>query len=346
MPRFVKELFIGEGSFGTVYSGVWFGNDGNNLKVALKFENKPSTENEHSQLRHEYKVYKELHQHGKVPGFAKQLYFGPSSNGTNGNLLILELLGPSLSQLLDRCNGTFNLKTVLQIADQTLKRLESLHSRNIIHRDIKPDNFCLGLHDNQIYCLDLGLATLYISKTSNKHKPYCDHKSLVGTPRYASINAHDGIRYGRRDDLMSLSYMLIFLLKGSLPWQGVKISDKVKKYNQISHLKKTITPSKLCEDIPQEFAKLLQYCKDLKYDDKPNYLYLRNMFRDLYEANNYHLCNNNYWCWQKDGDESSDQEIEAIHTSNEVTFNDDCNKLKRKKSFNDVIVNDNKRIKR
>jgi len=233
------------------------------------------------------------------------------------------------------------LKTVIQIADQTLKRLESLHSRNIIHRDIKPDNFCLGLHDNQIYCLDLGLATLYISKTSNKHKPYCDHKSLVGTPRYASINAHDGIRYGRRDDLMSLSFMLIFLLKGSLPWQGVKISEKEKKYNQISHLKKTITPSKLCEDIPQEFAKLLQYCKDLKYDDKPNYLYLRNMFRDLYEENNYHLCNNSYWCWQDDND--SEQEI---HTSNEVSFNDDCNVLKRKQTFDDVIMNDNKRIKR
>jgi serine/threonine protein kinase len=251
----------------------------------------------HSQLRHEYKVYRELHKYGHVQGFPLHHHFGPTSSG---NLLILDLLGPSLDSLLNQCNGKFSLKTTLQIADQTIIRLESLHSRNLIHRDVKPDNFCLGLNDNEIiYCLDLGLSQLYIDKHTKKHLPYCEYKSLVGTPRYASTHTHKGLRYGRRDDLMSLAFTLIYFLKGSLPWQGIQIANKEEKYQKIAHLKNTIPVEELCSGIPTEFGTFLQYTKDLKFDEKPNYSLLRNMFMDVYVRENFHVMNKNeFWDWE------------------------------------------------
>ena len=295
MPSYIRENFIGKGSFGEVYEGRQL-NDPENKRLALKFETK-TTVTSHSQLRHEYKVYKELRKRGNVQGFPRQIYFGQTSAG---NLLILDLLGPSLNTLLDQSDkGKFSLKTVLQIADQTIKRLESLHNNNLIHRDIKPDNFCIGLNDNEIYCLDLGLSRLYIDKNTNKHLPYCEKKRLVGTPRYASIYAHNGQRYGRRDDLMSLAYTLIFLLKGSLPWQGLQIANKEDKYKQIAHLKNTITNEELSKDIPIEFSIFLQYTKDLEFDEKPDYYFLRQMFNEVYIREGYIDGIKYYWDWDK-----------------------------------------------
>lgn len=113
----------------------------------------------------------------------------------------------------------FTLKTVLMMADAIIQRLEYVHSKNIVHRDLKPANFSMGLLDksNELFIIDFGLSKYYIEK--EKHIPFIQGKNLIGTARYASINVHKGFEYGRRDDMESLGYILIYFLKGSLPWQ-------------------------------------------------------------------------------------------------------------------------------
>lgn len=141
-------------------------------------------------------------------------YYGLDA-GTNCNVMIMELLGSSLENLFSQCGRKFSLKTVLMIADQIIKRIEYIHSRRIIHRDIKPDNFCIGTGNtkHRIYIIDFGLSKKYLS-SSGDHIKYKEGKGLTGTARYASINTHLGIEQSRRDDLESLCYVCLYFLLG------------------------------------------------------------------------------------------------------------------------------------
>jgi len=169
------------------------------------------------------------------------------------------------------------------IIEQILYRLEYIHSKNLVHRDIKPDNFLIGKGNNNklIYVIDLGLSKKYRENKTGLHIPYRDGKYLTGTARYASINTHLGVEQTRRDDIEALGYMMIYLIKGHLPWQGMVNSNPEKKYDKIKDLKIKIKLEELCQGLPKETVKFIQYARDMRYDDKPNYSYLRGLLRKI-----------------------------------------------------------------
>lgn len=268
---------IGSGSFGDIYLGV---NVTTGEEVAIKLE---STKTRHPQLLYESKIYRILY--GGI-GIPNVRWFGVEGDY---NVMVLDLLGPSLEDLFNYCNRTFKLKTVLLLANQLLTRLEFIHTKSFIHRDVKPDNFLIGPNrlSHVVYIIDFGLAKRYRDPRTHRHIPYREHKNLTGTARYASINTHIGIEQSRRDDLESLGYVLMYFLRGSLPWQGLKAHSKKQKYERILEKKMATSPELLCRGFPTEFRSYFEYCRALRFDDRPDYSYLKRLFSDLFQRKGY-----------------------------------------------------------
>ncbi|CAL5404064.1 unnamed protein product [Camellia sinensis] len=266
---------IGSGSFGELYLGV---NIQTGEEVAIKME---SAKTKHPQLHYESKLYMLLQ--GGIPHLK---WFGLDGEY---NVMVIDLLGPSLEDLFNYCNRKLSLKTVLMLADQLINRVEYMHSRGFLHRDIKPDNFLMGLgrKANQVYIIDYGLAKKYRDLQTHKHIPYRENKNLTGTARYASVNTHLGVEQSRRDDLESLGYVLMYFLRGSLPWQGLKAGTKKQKYDKISEKKMLTSIEVLCKGYPSEFISYFHYCRSLRFEDKPDYAYLKRLFRDLFIREGY-----------------------------------------------------------
>lgn len=168
------------------------------------------------------------------------------------NVMVIDLLGPSLEDLFNFNQRKFSLKTTLMLADQMISRVEYIHSKNYIHRDIKPDNFLTGLGKNShvAFVIDYGLSKKFRDVKTHQHIPYRENKNLTGTARYASINAHLGIEQSRRDDLEAIGYVLVYFLKGYLPWQGIKANNKQEKYHKIMEKKMTTPVEILCKSLP------------------------------------------------------------------------------------------------
>lgn len=268
---------IGSGSFGDIYLGT---NIISGEEVAIKLEN---TKAKHPQLEYEAKVYKALSGGVGIP-FCR--WYGTECDY---NAMVIDLLGPSLEDLFNYCNRKFTYKTVLLLADQLICRVEYIHARCFIHRDIKPDNFLMGIgrRGSQLNVIDFGLAKKYRDPRTHLHIPYRENKNLTGTARYASVNTHLGIEQLRRDDLESLGYVLIYFCRGSLPWQGLKAATKRQKYDRIMEKKMSTPTDILTKGLPKEFLEYMQYVRSLRFDDKPDYAYLRKLFRDLFKTENY-----------------------------------------------------------
>lgn len=179
-----------------------------------------------------------------------------------------------------------------------VSRLEFCHSRNIIHRDIKPDNFVMqalqGRKSRNLVLVDFGLAKKY-RDSKGTHIPFKDGKLLTGTARYASCNVHRGFEQSRRDDLEALAYIFVYFLKGILPWMNLKAKDLVDKYEQIKICKLQTTTEEVCHGLPTQFETYLNYCKQLRFDEDPDYKFLKSLFKELFTALNFKIDSDFDW---------------------------------------------------
>lgn len=244
--------------------------------MAVKVERKDA---KHSQLQYEVIAYERL---AGGPGIPRVHWFGTDPD-LDSSAMVMDRLGPNLENLFNCCKREFSLRTVVMLAGQLITRLEYIHAHHILHRDLKPENIVVGTgaHRNQVNIIDFGLADIYRDTTTGKHIPYSHKKNLVGTARYASIHSHLGIELSRRDDMESLGYILVYLAKGSLPWQELLKETNGQK-NSLILREKLLTPTTgVCEGLPYEFAAYLDYVRSMKFEQKPDYCYLRQLFDGL-----------------------------------------------------------------
>ncbi len=304
---------IGKGSFGKVV----YGRTINDKDVCFKFEKTNAHKN--SILKEELKIYNQIKGGFGIPKiFACGTY-------KNCRYIVMELIGPSLDKFFILCEKKLKLETVVYLGLQMIDRIEHFHSKGFIHRDIKPNNFLFGKFNRQmtsedktVHIIDFGLSTTYLEQNPDykeynnislnndlnnqniynndnqvnpayRHIPIKEGARFVGTPRYASLNTHLGIRQSRRDDMESIAYIIIYFLIGDLPWQGVKAKTKSEKKEKIKQLKQilNVENEQMFNDLHQELKDFLKYCKNLMYLEKPNYNYLRGLLISLRNKYNY-----------------------------------------------------------
>ena len=267
---------LGKGSFGTVYMAE---NKENGEKVAIKTEIN-TNKNQISLLE------PEAHKLNNLKGYLGIPKLFNFTKLKDYNILAMELLGKSLNEIFSSLNKKFSLKTVCTLGIDMIKLIKYIHEKNFIHRDIKPDNFMMGINKNKniLYLIDFGLSKKYINSNGN-HIEFRLGKNMTGTARYCSIYTHQGIEQSRRDDLESIGYVLIYFLKGNLPWQNVQVNNNEKHFEKIGQMKQNISIEELCSDIPYEFVKYFEYVKQLEFDEDPNYNLLIELFQSVLKNN-------------------------------------------------------------
>ena len=306
---------LGKGSFGSIYKAIY-----NKEEYALKIEERKKND----LLQNEAAIMNYL-QSENIPKV--------KSYGFTGcyNILIMQLLGKDLESYLNQFKK-FSLKTVCILGKQMLNILESIHEKHILHRDIKPENFVMGLNhnSNKVYLIDFGLAKKYRSIKTLIQYPLTMKKKFTGTARYASINALKGYEHSRRDELESLGYIFVYFLKGKLPWQNIIAKNKEEKYKKILEKKMEISSEELCKDLPKEFEMFLEYNKNIKYEEKPDYKYLHNLIDKIMNENN--IKNDCIYDW------TLDEEKNKYETTNDNSIN------KGKENDNYYHIKTNKKI--
>ncbi|KAJ3747593.1 kinase-like domain-containing protein [Lentinula detonsa] len=356
--KYLLEQEIANGGCGTVFLGT---HHIAGKQVAIKLE--PATEGRKSMRRSknpypglspltlESQIYKRLM---GAPGVPFLLHSGKSGPY---NVLVMDLLGPSLDDLSRRCGRRFSLKTTCMLAVQCLDRLEYIHGRGVLHRDIKPANFVMSRTTPSIVnIIDFGLAKRYRQPLNGEHIPYSQHPDAlhgVGTSLYASLNTHFGVESGRRDDLESLAYMLIGFVRGGLPWRKVRATDwnpitqtwnlireeKVKAEaallrtssndrRQHTHAPTSSSnPTTLLTGLPEEFGVLYRYARTLQFTDLPDYEGLRQLFRGLAEREGFLDAEGEYtgvWDWDAADGKVASNPVSLVH--GQGRFCEACNK--------------------
>ena len=259
---------ISKSKFSSIYEGI---NIKTKEKIAIKLEEK----NKYNLLEKEAYTLISI----KGYGIIDLLSFGKN---TKYNIMIQPLLGDSIHNFFLSQFKNFSLSDICLISLQCLERIEWIHKNDIIHRDIKPDNFLFGIKDPRtIYLIDFGLSKKYRSKRTLKHIKYCYTRKIVGTARYTSINSLRGYEMSRRDDLESFYYMVIFFILKKLPWQDIKANSRVEKYHKILELKFIFDIDDYKILLPNEIIKMFKYVKKLKFEETPNYSMIKNSFKSI-----------------------------------------------------------------
>lgn len=312
--KFKPDKKIGEGSFGKIYSAH---NINTGEKFALKLESRNISQ---PLLDQEAQILCYL----KGEGIPLIKTFGFSGDY---NVLVMELLGKSLEDLFEEKGCKFSIKTVCMLGHQMISRLQYIHSKHILHRDIKPDNFLMGTGENAqtVYLIDFGLSKKYRSSRTLQHIKYGENKKLTGTARYASIHALKGCEQGRRDDVEALGYVLLYFLRGTLPWQGLKVKKNEDKYKKIYEKKKATSPNELCAGFPPEFCEFVTYTRSLKFEEEPNYDLLRGYLKKVMDDLNLEWDLEFDWKSKKSPNIASNKENHNISNNKEENNNDDNN---------------------
>jgi len=281
---------ITQGSYSLIYSGI---NTETKEKVAIKLESRNNSEE--NQLLSTEIFYLYLLRHN--PGIVKIITAGKTKKY---NILIEPLLGKTLYSLFLEQKKNFTLKDICLISIQCLTRLESIHSKGVIHCDIKPENFCIGLDDKRIiYLIDFGLSKKYRSDRTKKHINFSITKTMTGTARYASRYALSGLQLSRRDDLESLSYIILYFLTKRLPWQGISAKTLANRYKKIYEKKAELENWDKFKNIPVQIQNFILYVRNLGFNQDPNYKKMKNYFYDLMKQENYFEDMNFSWIIDK-----------------------------------------------
>ncbi|CAE6107740.1 unnamed protein product [Arabidopsis arenosa] len=280
-PVYKTERKLGKGGFGQVFVGrrVSGGSDrigADAIEVALKFEHRNSKGCNFGPP-YEWQVYNTLNGCYGVPAVHHK--------GRQGDfyILVMDMLGPSLWDVWNSSGQSMSPNMVACIAVESISILEKLHLKGFVHGDVKPENFLLGqpgtADEKKLYLIDLGLASKW--KESGLHVEYDQRPDVFrGTIRYASVHAHLGRTGSRRDDLESLAYTLVFLLKGRLPWQGYQGDNKS---FLVCKKKMSTSPELMCCFCPPPFKLFLEAVTNMKFDEDPNYAKLISIFDSLIE---------------------------------------------------------------
>ncbi|KAK9282472.1 hypothetical protein L1049_005390 [Liquidambar formosana] len=286
-PMYRIEKKLGKGGFGQVYVGrrVSAGNTSERtgpgaVEVALKFEHRSSKGCNYGPP-YEWQVYNTL---GGSHGVPRVHYKGRQGDYY---VMVMDMLGPSLWDVWNNNSHTMSIEMVACIAIEAISILEKMHSRGYVHGDVKPENFLLGPpgtpDEKKLFLVDLGLATRWQDNASGMHVEYDQRPDVFrGTVRYASVHAHLGRTGSRRDDLESLAYTLIFLLRGRLPWQGYQGENKG---FLVCKKKMATSPETLCCFCPQPFRQFVEYVVNLKFDEKPSYAKYISLFDGIVGPN-------------------------------------------------------------
>lgn len=312
--KYVIKKKIGEGSFGKIFQAA---HKITQEKVAVKIN---YGENDNIILKNEARIYTIL---SNIKGVPNLRNFGMDGSY---NFMVLDILGPSLLDLKNdygienkKSRGqpykTLSLKTVLSMGLQMLRRIESIHAQGFLHRDIKPDNFLFGSerYPQVLYIIDFGLAKKYCkyapAEETNardiEHIPCETGRNITGTERYVSVNVHDGLTPSRRDDLESIGYVMIYLLRGYLPWSQNTTTDSEEnmpenslaeeKDRDVRNMKNNISHWILENRLPTEYITYIAYCRSLKFDEPPDYNYLRTLLLNLFKHKQFTVDNNFEW---------------------------------------------------
>ena len=260
---------IGSGTFGEVWKAQHINTK---KKVAIKIERNWGKKC----LKYETIILRRLQSLDTV---VKIKYYGVNSEC---NYLIMDLLNKplneyynSLSRMCDR-----KYKRLKWIGLQMLTCIRSVHEHRIIHRDIKPSNFMLNANNSAVIIIDFGLATQYMN-SSGEHRKNKVGCGVLGTLRYMSNNIHDGNEPSRRDDIISMVSVLIFLIRGQLPWQGITCASKPERVERIKQLKKSVSSAELCRHLPDKLIQLLDYCMGMYYSEDPDYDFIQFLLKTI-----------------------------------------------------------------